>query len=84
MESALYTIHALMRSFTTWENILLPEHQRSEQKFSFSASTLIISVGISVKQRETASFKSQDSLMQHLHHYLILKITSGFNSSKVI
>ena len=33
MESTLYPIHALMRSFTTWKDLLLPEQQRRQQKF---------------------------------------------------
>ena len=37
MESTLYPIHALMRSFTTREDLSLPEHQRRQQQF-FSAS----------------------------------------------
>ena len=36
MESALYPIHASMRSFTTWEDLLRPELQRRLQQF-FSA-----------------------------------------------
>lgn len=52
MESALYPIHALMRSFTTWEDLLLPEHQRRQQQF-FSASENFRYTGsmIRVKQR---------------------------------
>ena len=31
MESVLYPTHALMRSFTIWEDLLLLEHQRRQQ-----------------------------------------------------
>ena len=31
MDSTLYPIHALMRSFTTWKDLLLSEHQRRQQ-----------------------------------------------------
>ena len=54
MESALYPIHALMRSFTTWEDLPLPEHQRRQQQF-FSASENFRYTGsmIRVKKRPT-------------------------------
>ena len=54
MESALYPIHALMRSFTTWEDLSLPEHQRRQQQF-FSASENFRYTGsmIRVKKRPT-------------------------------
>ena len=31
MESALYPIHALMRSFTIWEDLSLPVYQGRQQ-----------------------------------------------------
>ena len=54
MESALYPIHVLMRSFTTWEDLSLPEHQRRQQQF-FSASENFRYTGsmIRVKKRPT-------------------------------
>ena len=54
MESALYPIHALMRSFTTWEDLSLPEHQRRQQQF-FSATENFRYTGsmIRVKKRPT-------------------------------
>ena len=54
MESALYPIHALMRSFTTWEDLSLPEHQGKQQEF-FSASKNFWYTGsmIRVKKRPT-------------------------------
>ena len=42
-------------------------------------SKLIISGGISVKQRETASFKGQDSLM---HHKTSIIIEFGYNGRR--
>ena len=54
MESALYPIHALMRSFTTWEDLSLSEHQRGQQQF-FSATENFRYTGsmIRVKKRPT-------------------------------
>ena len=54
MESALYPIHALMRSFTTWEDLSLPEHQHWQQQF-FSATENFRYTGsmIRVKKRPT-------------------------------
>ena len=54
MESALYPIYALMRSFTTWEDLSLPENQRRQQQF-FSASENFRYTGsmIRVKKRPT-------------------------------
>ena len=49
MESAMYPIHALLRSFTTWKDLLLPKHQHRQQQF-FSASENCWYIG-SMKKR---------------------------------
>ena len=83
-ECALFALSALSapRDFlptikTFW--CMLWSHSTSGRKIQFHfrlcTSKPTISVGISVKQDYTASLKSQNSLMHHLYHHLVLKIT---------